>query len=46
MKYMEQNLEIAKFDLTKSSLITNTIQKRKHKIYLDIVNKCQHVSER
>ena len=27
-------------------VITNTIQKRKRKIYLDITNKCQHVTER
>ena len=27
-------------------VITNTIQKRKRKIYLDIRNKCQHVTER
>ena len=25
---------------------TNTILKRKHKLYLDITNKCQHVTER
>ena len=40
---MEQN-----FDLTKSSVvIANTIQKRKRKrkIYLDVTNKCQHVTE-
>ena len=43
---MEQNLEITKFDITKSSLIANTIQERKHKIYLDITNKCQQVTER
>ena len=27
-------------------VITNTIQKRKRIIYLDITNKCQHVTER
>ena len=27
-------------------VITNTIQKRKRKIYLDVTNKCQHVIER
>ena len=27
-------------------VITNTIQKRKRKIYFDITNKCQHVTER
>ena len=26
-------------------VITNIIQKRKRKIYLDITNKCQHVTE-
>ena len=26
-------------------VITNMIQKRKRKIYLDITNKCQHVTE-
>ena len=32
---MEQNLDL--------TTITNTIQKRNRKIYLDITNKCQHV---
>ena len=27
-------------------VITNTIQKRKRKMYLDITNKCQQVTER
>ena len=27
-------------------VITKTIQKRKRKIYLDITNKCEHVTER
>ena len=27
-------------------VITNTIQKRKRRIYLDITNKCQHMIER
>ena len=27
-------------------VITNTIQKRRRKIYLDITNKCKHVTER
>ena len=44
---MEQSLDITNFDLTKEILVlTNTTQKRKHKIYLDITNKCQHVTER
>ena len=26
-------------------VITNTIQKRNHKIYLDVTNNCQHVTK-
>ena len=42
---MEHNLTITNLDLTKL-VLTNTIQKRKRKIYLDITNKCEHVTER
>ena len=36
---MEQNLDLI-------LVIKNTIRKRKRKIYLDITNKCQQVTER
>ena len=42
---MEHNLTITNLDLTKL-VLTNTIQKRKRKIYLDIMDKCEHVTER
>ena len=41
---MEQNFDITSLDLV--NVIMNTIQKRKRRIYLDITNKCQHVTER
>ena len=44
---MEQNLDITKARFNEILVIqTNTIQKRKRKIYLDITNKCYHVTER
>ena len=47
IKCMEQNLDItndARFN--EILVLTNTTQKRKHKIYLDITNKCHYVTER
>ena len=47
IKCMEQNLDITNDPRFNEILvITNTTQKRKHKIYLDITNKCHYVTER
>ena len=44
---MEQNLDITNDPRFNEMLvITNTTQKRKHKIYLDKTNKCHYVTER
>ena len=44
---MEQNLDKTNEPrFNKILVITNTTQKRKHKIYLDITNKCHYVTER
>ena len=46
-KYIEQNLGITNLDNFKVILVmTNTIQKRERKIYPDITNKCQRVTEK
>ena len=46
-KYLEQNLDITNLDNFKVILVmTNTIQKHERKIYPDITNKCQHLTER
>ena len=44
---MEQNLDITdELRFNEILVITNTTQKRKHKIYLEITNKCHYVTER
>ena len=47
IKCIEQNLDITnELRFNEILVITNTTQKRKHKIYLEITNKCHYVTER
>ena len=42
---MEQNLDNNEPRINEILVITNTIQKRKRRIYLDITNKCQQLTK-
>ena len=42
---MEQNLDNNEPRINEILVITNTIQKRKRRIYLYITNKCQQLTE-